>query len=363
MRKVSVEGHIRSSKGNEQQRRKQLDKVCSYVSNMSDEDTGRYASVDSKDSVKITVRILMHGKEVGGIIGKGGATIKAFREESGAHINISDGSTTERVVAISGTTDAVVKAFSLISEKIEEEMINNSRSSGSGQVSVRLVIPSSQCGAIIGKGGSKVKEIREASGASVQVAGEMLPGSTERAVTLLGNADSLTKCIEQLCVVLTEFPPKGTTMPYNPRLAGTHVIYHQGQPFAVHGQLAIPLTEINGGMRSRPNGYFFPPGNPGRAPKRGSRMDPTTQTMKVPNDDVGSIIGRHGTNISEIRQLTGAQIKIADPEDDSDERDICITGTPDAISLAQLLINSRIGHNSGQGNRQTSNSVKAKEEN
>lgn len=333
------------------------------VSNMSDGETGSYAAADNKDSVKITVRILMHGKEVGGIIGKGGVTIKAFREESGAHINISDGSTTERVVAISGTIDAVVKAFSLISEKIEEEMMNNARSSGSGQVSVRLVIPSSQCGAIIGKGGSKVKEIREVSGASVQVAGEMLPGSTERAVTLLGNADNLTKCIEQLCVVLTEFPPKGTTMPYNPRLAGTHVIYHQGQPFAVHGQLAIPLTEINGGMRPRPNGYFFP-GNPGRGPKRGGRMDPTTQTMKVPNDDVGSIIGRHGANISEIRQLTGAQIKIADPEDDCDERDISITGTPDAISLAQLLINSRIGHNnSGPGNRQTSNSAKVKEEN
>ena len=45
------------------------------------------------------------------------------------------------------------------------------------------------------------------------------------------------------------------------------------------------------------------------------------------------------------RQLTGAQIKIADPEDDSDERDISITGTPDAIRLAQLLINSRYAPN------------------
>ena len=29
---------------------------------MSDDDTGRYAAEDSKDAVKITVRILMHGK-------------------------------------------------------------------------------------------------------------------------------------------------------------------------------------------------------------------------------------------------------------------------------------------------------------
>lgn len=321
---------------------------------MSSEDEGKYPVADSKSPSKITIKILMAQKEVGGIIGKGGATIKSFREESGAHINISDGSTPERVVAINGTLDAVVKAFSLITEKIEEEIVNNSRSYGSGQVSVRLVVPSSQCGAIIGKGGSKVKEIREISGASVQVAGEMLPGSTERTVALLGSAESLTRCIEELTAVLMEFPPKGTTVAYNPRLAGTHVIYHQGQPFAVHGQLAIPLTEIsNGGMRPRPNGYLFP-SNPGRGTKRGERSAPTTHTMKVPSGDVGSIIGRHGVKISEIRQLSGAKIKISGAEDDSDERDISISGSPDAISLAQLLINARIGLNDpGRANRQS----------
>lgn len=250
--------------------------------------------------------------------------------------------------------DAVVKAFSLITEKIEEEIVNNSRSYGSGQVSVRLVVPSSQCGAIIGKGGSKVKGIREISGASVQVASEMLPGSTERTVTLLGSAESLTRCIEELTAVLTEFSPKGTTVAYNPRLAGTHVIYHQGQPFAVHGQLAIPLTEIsNGGMRPRQNGYLFS-GNPGRGTKRGERSTSTTHTMKVPSGDVGGIIGRHGVKISEIRQLSGAKIKISGAEDDSDERDISISGSPDAISLAQLLINARIGqHDPGRANRQS----------
>ena len=32
---------------------------------------------------------------------------------------------------------------------------------GPTQVTFKLVIPSSQCGSIIGKGGSKIKEIRE----------------------------------------------------------------------------------------------------------------------------------------------------------------------------------------------------------
>jgi len=53
-------------------------------------------------------------------------------------------------------------------------------------ISFRLCIPATQCGPLIGKGGSKIKEIREGTGASVQVAGETLPGSNERAVTVSG---------------------------------------------------------------------------------------------------------------------------------------------------------------------------------
>ena len=36
-------------------------------------------------------------------------------------------------------------------------------------ITFRLVVPASQCGSLIGKGGSKIKEIREVTGASVQV--------------------------------------------------------------------------------------------------------------------------------------------------------------------------------------------------
>ena len=34
---------------------------------------------------------------------------------------------------------------------------------------LKLIVPASQCGSLIGKGGSKIKEIREISGANVQV--------------------------------------------------------------------------------------------------------------------------------------------------------------------------------------------------
>ena len=56
---------------------------------------------------------------------------------------------------------------------------------------------------------------------------------------------------------------------------------------------------------------------------------------------IGCIIGRQGTKINEIRQMSGAQIKIANATEGSSERQITITGTPANISLAQYLINAR----------------------
>lgn len=57
---------------------------------------------------------------------------------------------------------------------------------------------------VLGKGGSKIKEIRESTGCSIQVASEMLPNSTERAVTLSGSADQITQCIYHICCVMLE---------------------------------------------------------------------------------------------------------------------------------------------------------------
>ncbi|XP_009991140.1 PREDICTED: poly(rC)-binding protein 3, partial [Tauraco erythrolophus] len=68
----------------------------------------------------------------------------------------------------------------------------------------------------------------------------------------------------------------------------------------------------------------------------------STHELTIPNDLIGCIIGRQGTKINEIRQMSGAQIKIANATEGSSERQITITGTPANISLAQYLINARL---------------------
>ncbi|XP_065525906.1 poly(rC)-binding protein 3 isoform X5 [Lathamus discolor] len=307
--------------------------------------------MDSKVSegglnVTLTIRLLMHGKEVGSIIGKKGETVKKMREESGARINISEGNCPERIVTITGPTDAIFKAFAMIAYKFEEDITNsmsNSTATSKPPVTLRLVVPASQCGSLIGKGGSKIKEIRESTGAQVQVAGDMLPNSTERAVTISGTPDAIIQCVKQICVVMLESPPKGATIPYRPKPASTPVIFAGGQAYTIQGQYAIPhpdqLTKLHQlAMQQTP---FTPLGQTTPAfPGLDASPPASTHELTIPNDLIGCIIGRQGTKINEIRQMSGAQIKIANATEGSSERQITITGTPANISLAQYLINA-----------------------
>lgn len=58
----------------------------------------------------------------------------------------------------------------------------------------------------------------------------------------------------------------------------------------------------------------------------------------LPLQLIGCIIGRHGSKISEIRQMSGAHIKIGNQTEGSSERHVTITGSPVSITLAQYLI-------------------------
>ena len=109
---------------------------------------------------------------------------------------------------------------------------------------MKLIVPASQCGSLIGKGGAKIKEIREVTGASVQVASELLPNSTERTVTIGGTRNSITQCVYQICCVMLEFPPKGTTIPYTPKAGLLGSSGSGGRGNRGHGGPDNPLASL-----------------------------------------------------------------------------------------------------------------------
>lgn len=331
----------------------------------------------------LTVRMIMQGKEVGSIIGKKGDNIKKYREDSGAKINISDGSCPERIVTITGTIDNIHKAFTMICSKFEEDL-QNTPTVPKPPVTLRLVVPASQCGSLIGKGGIKIKEIRESTGASIQVASEMLPNSTERAVTVSGTAEAVTACIRVVCNIMLESPPKGATIPYRPKPAVPPVVYAGGQAFIIQSpqmQMQAPaeygpvkmmesiydtrfinlkqLNKLNQMSLGQPmpmlppTAYLPVSAAPGYAPipfqqrplPNGPIPTPNgqqTHEMNIPNDLIGCIIGRGGQKINEIRQISGANIKISNAEEGCPDRKVTITGTPETIGMAQYLINTRV---------------------
>ncbi|XP_021106313.1 poly(rC)-binding protein 2 isoform X18 [Heterocephalus glaber] len=265
-------------------------------------------------NVTLTIRLLMHGKEVGSIIGKKGESVKKMREESGARINISEGNCPERIITLAGPTNAIFKAFAMIIDKLEEDIsssMTNSTAASRPPVTLRLVVPASQCGSLIGKGGCKIKEIRES-------------------------------------------PPKGVTIPYRPKPSSSPVIFAGGQAYTIQGQYAIPQPDLTKLHQLAMQQSHFPMthGNTGFSGIESSSpevkgywagLDASAQTtsheLTIPNDLIGCIIGRQGAKINEIRQMSGAQIKIANPVEGSTDRQVTITGSAASISLAQYLIN------------------------
>ncbi|XP_054708588.1 poly(rC)-binding protein 3-like [Uloborus diversus] len=314
-------------------------------------------------AVTLTVRLIMQGKEVGSIIGKKGDNIKKFREESGAKINISDGSSPERIVTVTGCTESILKAFSLVAQKFEDDLQASVTGTNVPKppVTLRLIVPASQCGSLIGKGGSKIKDIREATGASIQVASDMLPNSTERAVTISGTAEALTKCIYQICCVMMESPPKGATIPYRPKQTVMPLLFSGGQAFALPGQYALPHPDLSKlqhlatlqhastapllpGHTTSPQAWAsLAAANSVRNLSRAASVAPTsTSEMSISNELIGCIIGKGGTKINEIRQISGAIVKVSNTEEGSKDRTVTITGSPAAVNCAQYLINASI---------------------
>ncbi|NXL12576.1 PCBP2 protein, partial [Mesembrinibis cayennensis] len=294
--------------------------------------------------------------------------------QSGARINISEGNCPERIITLAGPTNAIFKAFAMIIDKLEEDIsssMTNSTAASRPPVTLRLVVPASQCGSLIGKGGCKIKEIRESTGAQVQVAGDMLPNSTERAITIAGIPQSIIECVKQICVVMLESPPKGVTIPYRPKPSSSPVIFAGGQDryssgsasyphtapsmclnsdlegppqeaYTIQGQYAIPQPDLTKLHQLAMQQSHFPMshGNTGFSGIESSSPEVKGYwaALSLPQL-IGCIIGRQGAKINEIRQMSGAQIKIANPVEGSTDRQVTITGSAASISLAQYLIN------------------------
>ncbi|KAK3894423.1 hypothetical protein Pcinc_001819 [Petrolisthes cinctipes] len=109
------------------------------------------------------LRLLIQSKAAGSVIGKGGQNISRLRSENPASITVPDCPGPERVLTIGGSEDVVLKVLNEVLQCLDEALQKGPESDA------RILVHQSQAGCVIGKGGSKIKELREVSTCSVSV--------------------------------------------------------------------------------------------------------------------------------------------------------------------------------------------------
>ena len=176
------------------------------------------------------LKVLIPSYAAGSIIGKGGQTIVQLQKETGATIKLSKSKdfypgTTERVCLIQGTIEALNAVHGFIAEKIREMPQNVAKTEPVSILQpqttvnpdrikqVKIIVPNSTAGLIIGKGGATVKAIMEQSGAWVQLS-QKPDGINlqERVVTVSGEPEQNRKAVELIIQKIQEDPQSGSCL-------------------------------------------------------------------------------------------------------------------------------------------------------
>ncbi|KAI5963229.1 PBP2 [Candida pseudojiufengensis] len=158
-----------------------------------------------KDS-DISFRMLCPVKEASTIVGKQGSKINHLREKAAVRIQVSDNlkGIPERITTVKGTPENVARAFGLIVRTILNEDEDEPANMRSQQYNLKLLIPHPLIGFIIGKQGSKFREIEENSAAKLKAAETPLPYSTDRILSVVGVADAIHIAVYYIAQIVND---------------------------------------------------------------------------------------------------------------------------------------------------------------
>ncbi|KAK9456871.1 hypothetical protein V1511DRAFT_495531 [Dipodascopsis uninucleata] len=374
--------------------------------------------IDNERAVSswVNLRCLVSSREASALIGKKGDNISHIRQITRVRCSFSENvkGATERVVTVGGPVDNVAQACGLLIRTMCNEPFDGPSTDKSAKCGLRTLIPHQAMGSIVGKAGSRLREIKEVSGVTLKVSETMLPLSTERSILLYGAADSVDKAVRMICRHLSDQAEKLATYHvqyYNPlpmygtfgranhwKLAIEKNVMSPDNPYGVSptgysaaeydSQIAsrqtpsilnamansnVTVTGANSDRDQTPEIGLQQPLQDSQAdmlsqdgersqrkmaPSTDATLNPVqnaqqlaqqatpgqslTQQIYIPNDMVGAIIGKGGAKINEIRQLSGSSIKINEPQENSNERLVTITGTSESNQIALYMLYARL---------------------
>ncbi|THG21199.1 hypothetical protein TEA_021434 [Camellia sinensis var. sinensis] len=119
---------------------------------------------------EFSLKILCSAGKIGGVIGKGGFNVKQLQQETGASIHVEDAlaELEERVIRVS-SFEALWNPRSQTIEAILQLQNKTSEFSEKGNLTTRLLVPSSKVGCILGQGGHVINEMRRRTQADIRV--------------------------------------------------------------------------------------------------------------------------------------------------------------------------------------------------
>nr|XP_017089307.2 RNA-binding protein Nova-1 isoform X4 [Drosophila bipectinata] len=171
------------------------------------------------------MKILVPAVASGAIIGKGGETIASLQKDTGARVKMSKShdfypGTTERVCLITGSTEAIMFVLDFIMDKIREKpdlttkiIDAESKQTQERDKQVKILVPNSTAGMIIGKGGAFIKQIKEESGSYVQISQKPKDVSLqERCITIIGDKENNKNACKMILSKIVEDPQSGTCL-------------------------------------------------------------------------------------------------------------------------------------------------------
>ena len=335
----------------------------------------------------------MPNHAAGSIIGKGGANIAEVQQSTGARIKLSPNNdyypgTQERIGLILGEVDSINKMLIFVIEKIRQEppamRLNPAMTYDRERAKqMKIVVPNSTAGLIIGKSGSTIKCIGDQTGARIQVSqknAEAVPG--ERVIGITGTQEQVQAACAVIAAKVQEDPEhalnnnisySNISLGAHHRLANgsgmgssLHALSGGGLSGAALGGLGFPNTGGSGNTAAANNilahaallsgsgglGTNNPLlnamgslGHLGLSSSSSQIQSTATLELTVPDELVGAVLGKGGKTINEFMQYSGAKIQVSQKGEyvpGTNNRKVVITGDLNCAQTAHFLITQRL---------------------
>ena len=311
--------------------------------------------------VETVFRLLAPKLRVGNIIGRNGEHVQRIRSETGAKIKVYDGEddADDRLVCIYSTEDAASTYCSAQDALVRCSIALTADDASSGQHRIRLLAPQVSIGAVLGKRGVTVMQLRQETGASIRVQPVEAPLAAAAANSHGGGEaggdeiiridGSLQQCVAALRSVATllrawQIRRVASSLPRGPLSAVALAPGLFAHPIAMGAAMGGPVLPMSMAINTSvigAQGSYSLAGqlSPSSATGDWGAGSSILWRYRLTNAQAGAIIGKGGHHVAQIRHYTGARVHLPGEYAGEGLRTLEISGPLDSCQAAHAMIN------------------------